>query len=392
MASFGRRHFLKTGSAVLIPSLLPGGTLLASGNEKDQLPNANERPIKFLGDGETFEPEDYITELKQFYAANKFERDRYGVGGIVAALENKFAEITGKEKAIFMPSGTMANQLALSILSGENSKIFVQDTSHVYRDEADAAQTVFKKRLMPLAAGETFFTAQQLQNSNESLEQEEAFKTGIGAVSIENPVRRTDGRVVPLEEIRKISTYCRNKNIKLHLDGARLFIASAWSGVSLKEYASYFDTVYISLYKYFGSSAGAVLCGSKEVIEKMPHLIKVHGGTMYGNWTNAAMALHRMEGFETRLKDAIKVSTEIFSAINKISGIRITPLQGGTNIYSLELSKEIDGKKMQEKLNKKYNIRIPRPDKDNHFLLTVNETLLYQSTGYIINAFKESIS
>jgi threonine aldolase len=356
------------------------------------LPNANEKPVKFFGDGEMFEPEDYITELSKFSAVNKFEKDRYGVGGIVAALENKFAEITGKEKAIFMPSGTMANQLALSILSGENSKIFVQDTSHVYRDEADAAQTVFNKRLMPLAAGETFFTAQQLKHSIESLEHEEVFKTGIGAVSIENPVRRTQGKSVPLEEIRKISAYCRDKNIKLHLDGARIFIAAAWTGVSLKEYASYFDTVYISLYKYLGASAGAVLCGSKEVIEKMPHLIKVHGGSMYGNWTNAAMALHRLEGFGIRLKDAIKMSSEIFSTINKFSGIRITPLPGGTNIYSLELSKVTDGKKVQEKLSSKYNIKIPRPNNENQSLLTVNETLLYQSADYIINAFKESVS
>lgn len=391
MASFGRRHFLKAGSTVLIPSFLPVGTLLASSNGKKQHQTANVKSIRFFGDGEIFEPEEYITELAQFYAVNKFEKDRYGVGGIVAALENKFAEISGKEKAIFMPSGTMANQFALSVLSGENAKVIVQDTSHVYRDEADAAQTVFNKRLVPLAAGETFFTARQLQNSIDSLEHEEVFKTGIGAVCIENPVRRTNGKTVPLEEIQKISAYCRSKHIKLHLDGARIFIASAYTGISLKEYASYFDTVYISLYKYFGASSGAVLCGSKEVIEKMPHLMKVHGGSMFGNWTNAAMALHRMEGFDIRLKNAIRMSAEIFSAINTYPGIRIRSLPGGTNIYSLELSKEIDGRKMQEKLNKKYNIKMPLPDKENHSLLTINETLLYQSTDYVINAFKESI-
>ncbi len=392
MTSFGRRHFLKTGSTVLIPSFLPVGTLLASDDRKKQHQTAGLKPIKFFGDGEMFEPEDYMNELLQSYAVKKIERDRYGFGGMVAALENRFAEITGKEKAIYMPSGTMANQLALSVLSGENSKVFVQDTSHIFRDEADAAQTIFNKRLMPLAASETFFTAQQLQNSIESLEHEEVFSSGIGAVSIENPVRRTNGKTVPLEEIRKIATYCRDKNIKLHLDGARIYIASAWTGISIKEYASYFDTVYISLYKYLGASAGAVLCGNKDVIEKMPHLIKVHGGSMYSNWINAAMALHRMEGFEIRLNKAIKMSAEIFSVINKYSGIQISPLPGGTNIYSLQLSQEIDGKRMQEKLNKKYNIKIPRPDNENNILLTVNETLLYQSTDYIINAFKESIS
>ena len=233
-----------------------------------------------------------------------------------------------------MPSGTMANQLAIDVLCGNNTKVFVQDTSHVYRDEADAAQSVFQNRLMPLAKNETYFTADQLRHAIESLPGEEVFQSGIGAVSIENPVRRKDGRMVPLDEIKKISSYCRTNNIKLHLDGARIFMASGWSGISIKEYASYFDTIYISLYKYLGASAGAILCGEKAVIDKMPHLMKIHGGSMYGNWTNAAMALQRLEGFEERLQNSIKRANEIFAELNKESKIKITPLDGGTNIYN----------------------------------------------------------
>jgi cystathionine beta-lyase/cystathionine gamma-synthase len=108
-------------------------------------------------------------------------------GRVVAELEKTFAAITGKEKAIYMLSGTMANQLAIAVLSGENSKVFVQEASHIYRDEADAAQSVFQKRLMPLAKGAAYFTAQQLQNAIDVMKEEEVFKTGIGAVSIENP-------------------------------------------------------------------------------------------------------------------------------------------------------------------------------------------------------------
>ena len=165
----------------------------------------------------------------------------------------------------------------------------------------------------------------------------------------------------------------------------------AWTGVSVKDYASYFDTVYISLYKYFGATGGAVLCGNKDVIDKMPHLIKVHGGTMFGNWANAAMALNRIEGFEIRMRNAIQRSSEIFGALNKISGIQVSPLPGGTNIYSLDLSKEIDGQKMGDKLNKEFQIRMRRLNDKNHSMLTVNETLLYQSADYVVNAFKQSI-
>jgi len=391
MASSNRRHFLKTSGIGLMPAIVPFPSVLASVTNQNHGAPAKVPIIKFFGDGEMFEPEDYLNELQKAQAAAAIVKDRYGAGGAVEELEKKFTAISGKEKAIYMPSGTMANQLAIAVLSGENTKVFVQETSHVYRDEGDAAQSVFQKRLMPLAKGETFFTAPQLQNAVENLKADEYLQTGIGAVSIENPVRRSDGRFVPLEEIKKISAYCRSNNIKLHLDGARIYMASAWTGVPVKEYASYFDTVYISLYKYLGASGGAILCGDKVVIDKMPHLIKVHGGNMYGNWTNAAMALHRLQGMEARLQDAIKRANTIFEALNKIPGIKVTAMPGGTNIYNLDLPKEIDGKKMQETLRNEHNIILRRPNENSHTVLAVNETLTYQSPDYIINAFKKSI-
>lgn len=229
MPPVNRRNFLKNSGLATLPFLVTN-PVLAMGTGHKQSPMAAQA-IKFLGDGEMFEPADYLNMLQQA----PIERDSYGAGGSVEALEKKFVEITGKEKAVFMPTGTMANQLAISVLSGENSKVFVQDTSHVYRDEADAAQTVYQKRLMPLAKDEPFFTAQQLQAAVEAIPNEEVFKTGIGVVSIENPVRRSNGRMVPVEELRKISAYCRANNIKLHLDGARIYMAAAWSGVSIKE-------------------------------------------------------------------------------------------------------------------------------------------------------------
>jgi threonine aldolase len=316
--------------------------------------------------------------------------DRYGGGGAVEELEKKFQVITGKERAIFMPSGTMANQFAIAMLSDENTKVYVQDTSHVYRDEADAAQSVFNKRLMPLAKNQAYFTADELKQAIENLDKEEVFKSGIGCVSIENPVRRSDGQMVPIDEIKKISEYCRGKNIRLHLDGARLFMASAWSGVSIKEYSGYFDTVYISLYKYLGASAGAILCGEKALIDKMPHMMKIHGGNMFGNWLNAAMASYKLDTMEEKLREAIKRSKEIFAALAQI-GIKVSALDGGTNIHNIKVPAGINIQKFGETLNNLF-IRIPRPDANGDAKITVNETLLYREPKYIIDAFKESLN
>lgn len=388
MEPLNRRKFLAFTGMSAVPALLPLAPAFAAAKKITEA--AATRTIKLFGDGEMLEPAEYIAELQKANARLPVVRDRYGSGGVVTELEKKFQEITGKERAIFMPTGTMANEMAIAVLSGAFSKVYVQETSHVYRDEGDAAQVVFRKRLMPLAKGKTYFTAQELQQAIESLPAEEAFKTGVGAVSVENPVRRTEGGLVPLDEIKKISAYCRNKNIPLHLDGARIFMASAWSGTSVKEYASYFDTIYISLYKYLGASAGAMLCGDAAVIDQMPYLMKVHGGTMYGNWTNAAMALHRLEGFENRLLEAKERSSQIFSALNKMPGITIAQIPGGTNIYSLRLASNIDGKRLQEGLYRNQNIRLPINDK-NEGRITVNETLLYEDAGYIIDAFKKNL-
>ncbi len=390
MSAVNRRNFLKASGIAVLPVLVPAVPALASGYRKEK-PGPAPVIIKFFGDGEMFEPGDYLSQLQQLHSATPIARDRYGTGGAVELLEKKFAAITGKEKAVYMPSGTMANQLAIHVLSGENTKVVVQETSHVYRDEADAAQSVFQKRLIPLAKDRTGFTADELRQTVEGLQQQEAFTSRIGVVSVENPVRRADGRTVPFDEIKKISGYCRQNQIKLHLDGARLYMAAAWYGITIKEFASYFDTVYISLYKYLGASAGAILCGDSQVIGKMAHLIKIHGGNMFSSWTNAAMALHRLEGVETRLLDARKRGEEIFAALNKLNGIRVSPLENGTNIYEVQLDKQVDGKKMQQTLNKEFNIRMAPPDDKNRALIMVNETLLYREAVYVINAFTRAL-
>lgn len=390
MPILNRRNFLRSSGSLAIPAMLPLSGLLS--NDTSVVNDWPAKPIvKFFGDGEMYEPTDYIRVLQEADKTVAIAKDRYGVGGVVEALEKKFAAITGKEKAIFMPSGTMANQLAIAVLSGNKSKVFVQETSHVFRDEADAAQSVFQKRLIPLAKNETYFTAAELKKTIEEMSTAEAFDSGIGAISIENPVRRSDGRMVNIDEIKAIRNYCIAKKIPMHLDGARLYVASAWSGVSIKEYSQYFDTVYISLYKYLGATAGAILCGDASIIDQMTHLIKTHGGSMYGNWTNAAMALHRLEGVEERFKAAKERSEQLFKILNAGNHIRIEPLNEGTNIYRLTLAKNINGTAFQTKLNQQFNIRLARPDSNNQSLINVNETILYQSMENLVNAFSKAI-
>lgn len=390
MKDFNRRNFIKMSGLSVLPALSTAVPLLAVAKDPIKITGESDR-VYLINDGPLYKPSEYIAKLQEINKADPIERDFYGEGGAVDKLLKKFIAITGKEAAIYMPSGTMANQLAIHVLSGENSKVFVQETSHVYRDEADAAQTVYNKRLIPLAKGETGFSVEELQQAITYHEQGEVFKSGIGAVSIEVPNRRTDGTMVTIDEIKKISAYCKKNGYKMHLDGARIYMAVAWSGISVAEYASYFDTVYISLYKYLGAAGGAVLCGDRSVIGKMEHLVKVHGGAIFTNWANASMALHHVEGFEDRLKKAIEKSTALFASLNQFTEIKINPLKNGTNIFMLVLDGKIDSPKFSKVMREKHNIVVGQRRDDGTIRLMVNETLLLQDNNVILTAFRDSL-
>jgi len=385
----GRRDFLKTSGWATIPFLLPAG-LSASAMDAGKVRETEN--INFVTDGAMLTPLQYARELQAIAQENPDTQDTYGKGGAVTQLEQRFAEITGKEKAIFMPSGTMANNLALRVLSGENTKIFVQETSHLYRDEGDAAQAVHNKRLMPLATGKAAFSLDELKEAIAYQEKGEVFRSGFGAVSIENPVRRADGQVFPIEEIKKISAYCKEQNIKLHLDGARLHLASAYAGVPIKSYTSYFDTVYISLYKYLGSKGGAVLSGEAKVIDQMPHLIKIFGGNIYQNWPYAAMALNKITDIEDTLQKAKTKGDQLMSLMNQAANMKISKIPNGSNIFNLQLSGPVNYEKLTASLKEKDRIQIRMPDSQGIIKLFINETILKRSNESILNALNQAIS
>ncbi|ALI99170.1 threonine aldolase family protein [Rufibacter tibetensis] len=386
----GRRAFLKSSGLATLPFLLPTG--LSSPAALAQYAAGKEESINFVTDGAMPSPKEYVQELQAVVEKYPNVQDTYAKEGAVAQLEQKFAEITGKQKAIFMPSGTMANNLALRVLSQNKSKIFVQEVSHLFRDEADAAQTVHSKRLIPLAPGKAEFSLEELKEAIAYHDKGEVFKSGIGAVSIENPVRRADGQVVSIEEIRKIAAYCKENGIKLHLDGARLHLASAYSGVPIKEYAAPFDTVYISLYKYLGSKGGAILAGDAAVIDQMPHLIKVYGGNIYQNWPYAAMALDKVATIESQLQKARTKADQLFSIMNQAGNMKVSKIENGSNIFNLQITAPVNFEKLTAYLKEKEQIQLRMPDGQGTIKFYVNETILKRSNESILNALKKAIN
>jgi threonine aldolase len=390
MSAYKRRDFLKLSSLSALP-LISSAVPFKTFATENKRASKDSEAVYLINDGIFYRPEDFINKLQEINTANPIDRDNYGEGGAIEKLLKKFIDITGKEAAVYLPTGTLANQLAISLLCGNNTKAFVQETSHVYRDEGDAAQTLFNKRLIPLAKGEAHFTLEALKNAVNYHKEGEVFVGGVGVVSIETPVRRCDNQAFPLAEIKKISAFCKEQGYKMHLDGARLHMATAFTNATVKEYAAHFDTVYMCLYKYLGATGGAVLCGDKALISQMHHLIKIHGGGIFTNWPSAAIALHHLNTID-EVMEKIKIkSTALFNQFDQLKGIKVSQLVNGTNQFNVSIANGIDPVKLNTRLRAEHNIVFGLPHEDGFVKVKVNPTLLRRDNKLIFDSFKEAI-
>ena len=204
------------------------------------------------------------------------------------------AALLGKEAAVWLPTGTLANHLAVRLLAGNRRRVLVQAESHLFNDCGDCAQTLSGLHLVPLAPGRATFTLEEVERAayDASLGRVE---TPIGAIQIETPVRRRHGERFDFEEMKKVAAWARAHNVGLHLDGARLFLEGAYAARPVKEYAALCDTVYISMYKYFNAASGAVLAGPKALLAGLYHTRRMFGGGLPQVWPFAAVALHYLD-------------------------------------------------------------------------------------------------
>src|SRR5205823_9929283 len=140
--------------------------------------------------------------------------------------------------------------------------------------------------------------------------------TPVGAIQVETPVRRRQGERFDFDEAKKIAAWARSRNIGLHLDGARLFLESVYTGQPVKAYTALFDTVYVSLYKYFNAASGAILAGPKALLADLYHTRRMFGGGLPAVWPFAAVAHSFVDGFEQRFKTAVDHAEQVISALS----------------------------------------------------------------------------
>ena len=274
------------------------------------------------------------TRLAALAQQRKDVMDRYQDGGAVAELEQAFAKLLGKEDCAFFPSGTLANNVAVRVLCGEHRRALVQHESHLYRDETDAAQRLSGINLIPLAPERATPTLEEVRAAFDESENG-PFPMKIGAVSLESPVRRADGEMVPLDAVQAIAKLAREHGARLHLDGARLLLAPPT--LDIGAYAAQFDTVYVSLYKYLGAPFGAVLAGSKADIAQARGLRHLYGGALFQAWMPALLALDGLSTFQRDIAAAHARAAQLVKALVASGKVRDASKPDASNIHRLEL-------------------------------------------------------
>lgn len=387
MERLTRRGFVGTvgaaaGSTVAVPAAARGSPT-ASIDDNDADPR-----VYLWGDGAEISPARYASLLERLTRSREVGKDAYLLDGEVAAFERRWAEVLGKERAVFMPSGTLANQLALRALAGDKRRVIVPETCHVWNDTGDACQTLSQLTLLPLAPGAANYGRADVE-AILARTASGRVATNVGALLIESPVRRLYGRMADWDETRRICAFARERGIGTHLDGARIFIASAYTGLSPKEYAAPFDTVYVSLWKYFNSGIGAILAGPKRLLDGMFHTRRMFGGNLWNGWPAALVAGYYMDGFIERHRAGVAVSEEVFRGLAKNPRIAIERTPSGTNVTRMTL-RGIDPAAVVGRLEER-GLRLQEPSSTGEVVVTVNETWARKTATAIVKAFEEAV-
>ena len=379
-----RRNFLVTGGLATAAVPVTAGALHPFPVEEPQLEKEHEK-VNFTYDGLDLSIKEYAELLTRIESSDPMEPDLYSRGGVVEELEKRMAGILGKESAVFMPTGTLANHLAIRQLSGEKRRVIVQAESHIYRDSGDCTSVLSGLNLIALGRNQVDFSLDQVKEVIRRTG-EGRVETGVGVISIESPVRRQHNRMFDFSQMQEISEYARANKVKMHLDGARLFNACVHSHKTPSDFSQLFDTVYVSLYKNFNAASGAILAGTHEFTKDLYHHRRMFGGGMPQVWPFAAVALHFLDGFLEAYRKSLTHADLFFDQIMKTGKVQVRKLAKGTNVVELKL-KDHSTSQLKKSLAL-HQIHIPDGDeKTGKVFIKINPSILRRSPEELAEVF-----
>ncbi|MGB9757556.1 MAG: low-specificity L-threonine aldolase [Candidatus Bipolaricaulaceae bacterium] len=274
--------------------------------------------------------------------------DVYGEDPTVNRLEERAAEITGKEAALFVPSGTMGNQVAIAVHTKPGQEVILEATSHIYNVEM-ATMARFSGVQPRVIFGERgVFTAEEVRRA---IRPKLYYLAQTGLVCLENTHNAAGGRIWPLSIAREILEVAHAHGIPVHLDGARIFNASVATGIPVSELVWGFDSLMFCLSKGLGAPVGSVLCGSREFIAEARRVRKALGGGMRQAGILAAAGLYALEHHIERLAEDHENAKILAQGLAEIPCLSVTPPE--TNIVLVEILRGPTALELAERLKKR---------------------------------------
>lgn len=261
--------------------------------------------------------------------------DVYGEDPTVNRLQDTAAALLGKRAALFVPSGTMANQLAIRLHTQPGQEVIAESTAHIVRYEQGAAGALAGVQLHWITGERGIVTAEQVEAA---IRPKDPHTIQTGLICLEHTHNSGGGSIYPLSTIEKIRTIATQHGIPMHLDGARLFNAVAATTLPPSAYAQHFDTVSFCLSKGLGAPAGSLLVTSDPtLLDKARRFRRMYGGAMRQAGILAAAGLYALDHHVARLKDDHDHAKRLARGLAGIPAVRIAPHHVETNIVMFEI-------------------------------------------------------
>lgn len=260
--------------------------------------------------------------------------DVYGEDPTVNRLQERVAGLLDTEDALFVPSGTMANQVCLYVLTEPGDEVIVERGSHVFNYETGAAGVLSGVQLHPLDGENGRLQPEQVEAA---IRPEADVLPRTGLVSIENTANKAGGVVYPLDRIQAIADVARRHDLHLHLDGARLWNAAAAHEVDEADFAAPFDLSWVALSKGLGAPAGSVIAGSSDRIDMARRARKRFGGGMRQAGILAAAGLYALDHHRPHLSEDHAKAQRLARGLAEISAFSLDPAAVETNIVIFDV-------------------------------------------------------
>lgn len=264
--------------------------------------------------------------------------DVYGEDPTVNALQEKAAALLGKSFALFVPSGTMANQLSVRVLTKPGDEVILDSRSHIVRYEQGAAAALSGVQLFTIPTERGLLAPEQVQAA---IRPKDPHTLPTGLICLENTHNAGGGSIYSMTAIERIHALARSHGIPMHLDGARLFNAVVATGISAAAYAQYFDTVSFCLSKGLGAPAGSlIVTNHEELYQRLRRYRRMYGGAMRQAGILAAAGLYALDHHIVRLKEDHDNAIRLARALRPLPAVKVDLGRTETNIVLFEVPQQ----------------------------------------------------